>query len=187
MRLLLPLLLFLGQPFWETKPPEKWTDAEIDFVLHSSPWTQMLGPAPEIPIWLATAEPIEEAEAEARLRVKRPENEPDPDYTGYITEHAAEVFVLALGYPRQTGLGSAADQKRMEDTSLMKIGRKTYQIVGYFPPTASDHVLRLVFPRAVQSTDKNVEFELYLPGLPFPERDAAFRVKDLLCHGKLAM
>lgn len=187
MRLLLPLLLFLGQPFWETKPPDRWTDTEIDFVLHRSPWAQVMGPAPEIPMWLATAEPIEEAEAEARLRVKKPEKEPDPDYAGYITEHASEVFVLALEYPDRTGLGNAADQKRMEDTSVMKIGRKTYQIVGYFPPTKADPVLRLVFPRSVQATDKNVEFELYLPGLPFPEREAEFRVKDLMYHGKLAM
>jgi hypothetical protein len=69
----------------------------------------------------------------------------------------------------------------------MKIGRKTYQIVGYFPPTKSDPVLRLVFPRALQSNDKDVQFELYLPGIPFPERDADFRVKDLLYHGKLTM
>jgi hypothetical protein len=186
MRLLLPLLLFLGQPFWETKPPERWTGQEIDVVLHRSPWTQVVGPAPEVPIWLATAEPIEEAEAEARLRLKKPAKEPDPDYTGYVTDHGSEVFVLAVGYPRD-GLGSAADQKRMEDTSVMKIGRKTYQILGYFPPTPSDPVLRLVFPRAVISTDKEVAFELFLAGLPFPERDAAFRVKDLVYHGKLAM
>ena len=29
MRSLL-LLFFLARPFWETKPPERWTDAEID-------------------------------------------------------------------------------------------------------------------------------------------------------------
>lgn len=187
MRFVLPLLLFLGQPFWETKPPERWSDAEIDVVLHRSPWTQVLAPAPEIPIRLATAEPIEEAEAEARLRVKRPEKEPDPDYNGYITEHKSEVFVLALQYPPNQGLGSASEQKRMEDESVMKIGRKAYQIVGYFPPTPADPMLRLVFPRAVKTGDKQVQFELYLSGLPFPERDAMFAVKDLTYHGKLAM
>src|SRR5579884_3669024 len=78
MRPLVLLLFFLGQPFWETKPPEKWTDAELDIVRHRSPWTQTVGPAPEVPVWLATAEPIEEAEGEARLRTRRTEQEPDP-------------------------------------------------------------------------------------------------------------
>ena len=49
MRSLL-LLFFLAGPFWETKPPERWTDAEIDAIRHSSPWTQTLGPSPEIAI-----------------------------------------------------------------------------------------------------------------------------------------
>ena len=39
----------------------------------------------------------------------------------------------------------------------------------------------------VKSSDKSVEFQLYLPGLPFPERQVEFRVKDLTYHGKLAM
>ena len=187
MRRLLPLLFFLGQPFWEVKPPERWTDAEIDIVRHRSPWTQTLGPAPEVPVWLATAAPIEEAEAEARLRAKLTEKEPDPDYAGYVAEHGAEVFVVALAYPTLKGLGDAAEQRRLEEESVMKIGRKTYHILGHFPPTPSDPVLRLVFPREVQPTDKDVEFQFYLAGLPFPEREASFRVKDLMYHGKLAM
>lgn len=187
MRSLLPLLLFLSPPFWEVKPPERWTDAEIDIVRHRSPWAQTVGPTPEVPVWLATATPIEEAEEEARLRSKLTEKEPDPDYIGYVTEHASEVFVLAIGYPTLKGLGNAAEQRRMEEESLMKIGRKTYHIVGHFPPTPSDPVLRLVFPREAKATDKDVEFQLYLPGLTFPERDALFRVKDLMYHGKPAM
>ena len=187
MRPLLPLLLFLGQPFWEAKPPERWTDAEIDTIRYHSPWAQTLGPSPEVPVWLATAAPIEEAEGEARLRSKHTEKEPDPDYTGYVTEHEAEVFVLALTYPTLRGLGSAAEQRRMEEECLMKIGHKTYHISGHFPPTPSDPVLRLIFPRQVKASDKDVEFQLYLPGLPFPEREALFRVKDLMYHGNLAM
>jgi len=44
-----------------------------------------------------------------------------------------------------------------------------------------------VFPRVAQPTDKSVIFRLYLPGLPFPDRETEFRIKDLLYHGKLAM
>jgi hypothetical protein len=69
----------------------------------------------------------------------------------------------------------------------MIIGKKTYKIVGHFPPTKDDPVLRLVFPREAESTDKNVIFHLYLPGVPFPERELEFRVKDLIYHGKLSM
>lgn len=75
----------------------------------------------------------------------------------------------------------------MEQECQMIVGRKTYAIIGHFPPTPSDPVLRLVFPRAVKPADKTVAFRLYLAGLNFPERELEFRVKDLLYHGQLAM
>jgi hypothetical protein len=187
MRALVVLLFFLGRPFWEIKPPERWSEAEIDTVRRISPWAQTVGPSPEVLVWLATAEPIGEAEAEARLRLKHTEKEPDPDYAGYVTENGAENFVLAVGYPRPGGLGSAQEQKRMEDECSMILGHRTYHIVGHFPPTPSDPVLRLVFPRRVKQSDKAVDFALYLAGLPFPERQVEFRVKDLFFHGKLSM
>jgi len=79
MRSLPVLLLLLAQPFWEAKPPEQWSEAEIDARRHSSPWVQTVGPPPNLLVWLATAEPVEEAEAEARLRTRHTEKEPDPD------------------------------------------------------------------------------------------------------------
>ena len=69
----------------------------------------------------------------------------------------------------------------------MHIGRKDYQILGYFPPTPSDPVLRLIFPRAVKPADREIVFRLYLPGLNFPDREAVFAVKDLTYQGKLEM
>ena len=69
----------------------------------------------------------------------------------------------------------------------MIIGKKSYPMVGHFPPTPSDPVLRLIFPRAVKATDKTVLFRLYLGGLNFPEREVEFRVKDLAWQGKLEM
>jgi hypothetical protein len=39
----------------------------------------------------------------------------------------------------------------------------------------------------VKESDKAVDFVLYLAGLPFPERQVEFRVKDLLFHGKISM
>jgi hypothetical protein len=187
MRALPVLLLLLAQPFWEARPPEKWSDAEIETMRHASPWVQRVGPAPGLLVWLATAEPVMEAEDEARLRTRAPEKEPDPDYAAYVTENRERSFVLAIAYPTLKDLGRAEEDRRMERECQMIVGRKTYAITGEFPPTPSDPVLRLVFPRAVGPADKSVVFRLYLPGLNFPERELEFRVKDLLYHGKLEM
>jgi hypothetical protein len=186
MRLLL-VLFFLGQPFWEAKPPERWSDREIEAIRNDSPWAQTVGPDPKVLVYLATAAPIEEAEEEARLRTKKPLNEPDPDYLDYLRENGGKHFVLAIPAVTRGGLDQPGEEKAMEESSEMIVGRKTYKIIGHFPPTESDPVLRLVFPREAQSTDKSVLFHLYLPGLASPNRETEFRVKDLIYHGKLAM
>ena len=123
-----------------------------------SPWAQQTAEAPQVVVYLATAAPIEHAEAELRLRLKKnphPLPEPDPDYVEYLNTHRAENLVLAITYPTLAGLGDAVENKRMEDESVMRIGKKSYGIVGHFPPTPSDPVLRLIFPRAVQPTRQN--------------------------------
>jgi hypothetical protein len=187
MRLLLALLFFLGPPFWEAKPPERWTDREIDAIRHDSPWAQSIGPEPMVLVYLATAGPIEDADQEARLRIKKPLGEPDPDYLDYLRGNADKQFVLAIPGVPLSGLQKPGEERLMEEQNQMVVGRKSYKIVGHFPPTDADPVLRLVFPREVQATDKSVIFRLYLPGVPFPDRETEFRVKDLMYHGKLAM
>ena len=188
MHALIALLFFLAEPFWETKPPEQWTDHEIEIMRGSSPWTQIIGPSPELTVYFATAEPIEAAEAEARLHKLKPLPEPDPDYLEFLHENREKVFVLAVNYPSLAGLSKDPDAwKTLEKETRMKVGGKTYKIEGEFPPTPSDSVLRLVFPRQVKPTDKRVDLQLYLPGLPFPEREVEFYMKDLTYHGKLAM
>src|ERR1051326_788434 len=103
LRAIVPLLFFFGQPFWEAKPPEKWTDAEIAALRNTSPWAQQVGVSPQqVTVFLATAAPIEAAEAELRLRMKkntRPLAEPDPDYLDYLREHRDSTFVLGITYP----------------------------------------------------------------------------------------
>jgi hypothetical protein len=187
MRLLVAVLFFLGQPFWESKPPERWTDREIEAVLRDSPWAQSVGPEPKVLVYLATAGPIEDAEEEARLRSNNPLADPDPDYLDYLRENGARQFVLAIPDVTRSGLERPGEEKAMEEQTVMMIGRKSFKIIGHFPPTEADPVLRLVFPREAQTTDKSVLFRLYLPGLPFPNRETEFRVKDLMYHGKLAM
>ena len=190
MHALLPLFFFLAQPFWEAKPPEQWTDAEIQAIRSDSPWAQHSPVLSDVVIYLATAAPIELAETELRGRLKknpRPLPELDPDYMEYLRDHREQNLVLAITYPTLAGLGDAAESKRLEEESVMIVGRKTYHLVGHFPPTPSDPVLRLIFPRAVKSSDKTVVFRLYLGGLKFPECEVEFRVKDLTFQGKLQM
>jgi hypothetical protein len=188
MHALLALLFFSTQPFWESKSPAQWTDHEIDLMRISSPWTQTLDPAPRLLLWFATAQPIEEAESEARLHKRNPLRQPDPDYVDFLASNREKIFVLAIEYPTLSGLGKESDAwRQVQKETAMRIGPKSYPVEGLFPPEPSDPVLRLVFPRQVKPTDKSVTFRLYLPGLPFPEREAEFRVKDLTYRGKLAM
>jgi hypothetical protein len=187
MRLLAAVLFFLGAPFWEAKPPERWTDREIDALRHDSPWAQPVGPDPKVLVYLATAAPIEDAEEEARLRTKNPLGEPDPDYLDFLRENRASQFVLAVPEVTASGLTQPGEEKAMEERTEMVIGRKSFKIVGHFPPTENDPVLRLVFPREAQASDKSVVFHLYLPGMSFPAREVEFRVKDLVYRGKVEM
>jgi hypothetical protein len=190
MHALLPLFFFFAQPFWEAKPPERWTDVEIQNLRNDSPWAQRSAEAPRVTYFLATAAPIEQAEAELRLRMKKnpaPLAEPDPDYVEFLRDHRDQNLVLAISYPSIPRLRDAEESKRMEEESVMIVGAKTYHMVGHFPPVPSDPVLRLIFPRAVKPTDKTVLFRLYLYGLSFPEREVEFRVKDLLYQGKPEM
>lgn len=182
------LLFFAVYPFWNDKPPEQWTDRELAIMLNSSPWTQMVGQSPEVNVWFATAEPMEAAEEQTQARQKRTRREPDPDYLDFLRENREKVFVLAVGYPTVSGLGKIPGEwTTLEKETHMTVNHKKYTLEGTFPPTPSDPVLRLVFPRSVKPTDASVVFQLYLPGLPFPERDVEFFVKNLLYRGKLAM
>jgi hypothetical protein len=186
MHMLLPLLFFISQPFWEAKTPDAWSPIEIGMMRSNSPWAQTMGSDPGVLVYFATAAPIEAAEGELRLRLKKPLHEPDPDYLTYLSENRHNCFVLAIPYDK-LGPEKARESQKMEEDSVMLIGRKSFKIIGHFPPTPSDPVLRLVFPREVRPTDKRVLFRLYVPGVDFPEREIEFEVKDLMYHGKLEM
>lgn len=189
------LLLFAG-PFWESKAPEKWSDPELQALLADSPWAQMAAApgnsiAPPVQVYLATAGPIEKAERERdrRAALKKPPAD-DPlaaDYREWLEENRGKQIVLAAAIAKNDGLDDEGEIRRMENECVMRVGKKKYKITGHFPPSPGDPYLRLVFPREVQATDKSVVFELYLPGVPIPYREAEFRVKDMLVDGKLEM
>jgi hypothetical protein len=185
MHALLALFFFLAVPFWDARPPEKWTNQEIETLRYNSPWAQSVGPDPAVLVYFATAAPIEDAEGELRLRTKGTLHEPDPDYLAYLSEHRGECLVLAIAYGSLPGVEKPGERKRLEEESVMVIGRKKYKMLGHFPPVPSDPVLRLVFPKEIQPGDKRVVFRLTLPGIQFPEREIEFEVKELMYRGKL--
>ncbi len=138
MRALVPLLFFFAQPFWQAKAPEDWTLKEIATLRTESPWAQTIGPSPQVLVYLATAAPIEEAESELRVRSKSPVRESDPDYAAYITAHRDQNLVLAIPYPNLAKLGSAEQQRRLEEETVMLVGQEEVQDGR----TLSAHVVR---------------------------------------------
>jgi hypothetical protein len=183
MHLVCLLLALLAAPFWETKAPGEWTDAQIELLLHDSPWAEMAAPAPDVQVYLATAHPLREAEAELARRRGKPLNE---EYTDYIGREGANKLVLAIAYKNYTALADGGEAHSMEEESIMRVGRQKYKMEGHFAPVPSDPFLRLVYPRVATERDKSITFELYLPGYG-PYHEAEFRVRDMVYKGKLEM
>jgi len=183
MHLVCVLLALMAAPFWETKAPRDWTEAEIARLMHDSPWAQMAEPAPDVQIYLATAEPLRAAEAElARRRGKRLNDE----YVDYLRQQAGKTIVLAISFRNLNALSDAEEARHMEEESIMKVGRQKYKMEGHFPPVPGDPFLRLVYPRVVTARDKTVTFELYVPGNG-PYHEAEFKVRDMMYKGRLEM
>jgi hypothetical protein len=209
-----PLLLFLAAllfatlfltagpagPFWQEKPPAEWTDPELISLLTNSPWAQMVpapsgADAPAIEIYVATAGPMEKAERERdrRYKIKRPQSAPVPgaalveEYRAWLEENRATQIVVAIAIHDGKAFADEQETRRMEQESVMRIGKKKFKITGHFPPTTADPYLRLAFPRAATEADKSVIFDLYVPGVAIGFRSAEFRIKDMLVNGKLEM
>ncbi len=179
-------LLLMATPFWETKAPRQWSDEELETLMTDSPWAQ----SEIVHVFLATAQPMREGEAERRRRYRDPARAPDPleeEYLEFLRENGASHIVLAVRLPRARALDDAAESKRMEEESYLRVGKTRHKMTGHFPPTSSDPYLRLAFPRVVRPTDKNFRFELYLPSVPGAWHEVEFPVKSLSYRGKLEM
>jgi len=195
MKLLAFLLLFAGQ-FWESKPPADWSENELKTLLTDSPWAQMVqapgnpGHASAVQVMLASADPIARAEAEWDRRYSKKKSEPDTmaeEYRAWLSENRATQIVVAISAGKPDAYSDEREMRTMEEQSVMTVGRKKYKMTGYFPPSHGDPYLRLAFPREVKQSDKNVVFELYVPGVGIGYRSAEFAVKDMLVNGKLEM
>ncbi len=199
MMLAVLLCLVLGNaahaPFWETKAPVDWTDDELDEMLTKSPWVQAAVAAKDsedVHVMLATARPIRDAEVErdrrAALKAPPPEDPDEDEYRDFLRDNEGKFIVLALTLPNPDALKDPREVQRMEDRCVLKINQKKYKITGYFPPSASDRYLRLVFPRALNPSDKKLQFELYIPSvITNPFREAEFTIRDLMYKGKPEM
>ena len=177
----------LAPPFWAARPPSAWTAEEILQLLTDSPWAQAAkAPRAEygVVVYLATARPAREAEERRLGGGPQPGEESSAgEYRDFMRENAGKVIVLAVQLPLAAILQAAPDILRMEQESVLKIGRRKYRMTGHFPPAPWDPYLRLVFPREVRPDDKTLDFELYLPGLPAPYRWAQFRLSQMKYRG----
>lgn len=189
-------LLWFAAPFWEAKPPSEWTPAELARLLSDSPWAQAasydsrIGGASRVRVLLATARPMQEAEQQARLGAARRSGTPrgiDEDYGEFLRGDASSHIVVAIAGATMEAMSNADETRQMERECLMKVRRNKYKMTGHFPPSTRDSYLRLIFPRAVADSDKEIVFELYVPGAVPPYREACFKVRDLYYKGKLEM
>jgi hypothetical protein len=183
------LLAMAAAPFWEAKPPREWSEEELRKLTEDSPWAQIAVPtrgaeAPGVQVYLATAQPIRDAEAEFTRRRKIPNDLLREEYEQFLRDDNRKSLVLAIFLPEATALAQGEESQRMQEESVLRSGRKRIKITEHFPPTKSDPYLRLVFPRVRVDGRKALEFELYVPGVPAPYRQVEFRTRDLVFRGK---
>lgn len=184
------LLLAAGPAFWHEKPPAEWTLDQVQQLLTDSPWAQMAGAgpksvAPPVRIYVASAEPV--IQAEDRLRAARKQNSTDPsweDYREYLLAEHGKLIVVAVAMSDPAAFADAAEGRQMEKESVLRIGKRRYKLAGHFPPSSTDPYVRLAFPRDVREGDASLVFELYVPGVAY--RAAEFRLKDMVYHGRPA-
>ena len=196
-------LFLLAAPYWDAKPPANWTDTEVSQLLADSPWAQMIpgpdsrGAMPPVQAYFATAKPIQQAEQErdrrAKLRAKAaPSNDADYDpfaeeYRAWLEDNSKSHIILAIRVGNSKAYSDGKELDALEKSTVMRVGRKKIQMTGYFPPSAHDPYLRIAFPRQVQLTDKQVQFDLYLPGVAGPFRLAQFKLEPMVVAGKLEL
>ena len=198
MALLLYVSWLLVVPFWESAPPVEWSEEQLILLLNNSPWAQTVPdagratrlPAPPVLMYLASATPLRQAEAE--LIRRRYKQQPDlhaaivearEEYQAYLAEQAGKVIVVAIPL-NANALADVGETKRMESESLLRVGKRKVKTTGHFPPTPADPILRLIFPKNLPEGTKEFTVEVYLPSVPAPYRSATFRVKDLVCRGQ---
>jgi len=177
-----------GPRFWESRPPEEWTRAEVERLLSDSPWAQ----SSDIRVYIASAEPVRRAEmlwkdwlkadpgAEARVVA-------EDDYEDFLRQHPGEHIIVGVALPNALGTPDPREVAEMEKKSRIKLDKRKYAMLAFFPPTPGDPVLRMVFPRKFTGDEKKLTLELYLPVIRLPYRNFEFPVSALEWKGKPAL
>jgi len=193
----------LGAPFWETQSAAELTDQQLLALLRASPWSQVHQlrlprgrlmpqgglPNPSVHVYLASAAPVREAERELRRRraATDPELAADSEYEEFLEANPGRYIVLAVQVLRPELLEREASVRKMERDSRLKVDGRSYELAGHFPPTRSDPYLRLIFPRDIREGDREIRFELYVPGVPLPFRSIRFELDQLRYRGRLEL
>ena len=189
MHSLWTLFLLMAAPFWEAKPPDQWSNTDLDLMFRNSPWAQTallstkIGGEAQIFVYLASAKPMQAAEEERWIRRRR---KPDPvaeEYIIWAKENLGKYIVLAAHVPTSIAFSEEDESKRIDKESAMRIGRKKYAPVMHFLPSSTDEHLRFVFPREAIAEGKKLTFEFYVPSIASPYREAEFALKDLTYKG----
>ncbi|MBM3810859.1 MAG: hypothetical protein FJW20_04420 [Acidimicrobiia bacterium] len=182
---LLLLLALLAEPFWQTKSPDHWDGAELQAIMSDSPWARSYGGAQ---IYLASALPVSIAEQRTgrrKLPLRQGEIVEESEYEEFLRENPGKYIIVGVILPDPNALYDAEEVRYVEKDSVLKVGKKKHKLVGHFAPTPSDPVLRLIFPRVVDSTVKRFSLELYLPSISGPYRMFDFETKEMFFRAKL--
>ena len=181
-------LLLQAAPFWEQRPPAEWTRADVDRMMSDSPWAQTDG----VRVYIASAEPVRQAELMWKKWRKQQLGvegvfEEDEDYEQFLREHPGDYIVVGV-YGMNPAITPEPRQiAQMEKQSRIKLDKRKYAMIAYFPPTPADPVLRMVFPKKLAGDEKKLILELYLPGVHLPYRNFEFPIKTLVWQGKPAL
>lgn len=137
-------------------------------------------------VHLASAEPIQLAEAKER-QARRHRADAGPNFEEYqALLKEGRYIVVAVLVRDPTAVSDSIESKSLERDSVLHIGRRTYKLVTHFPPTEGDPYLRYIFPREAKPNDKSLNFDLYIPGIVFPQRHIEFDLREMQYKGKLA-
>jgi hypothetical protein len=177
-------------PFWETTPPEKWTVAQLTTLLTDSPWAQIAGldtrtsNTPGLQVYIASAEPIREAEERRRANGTKQDDPSWDEYRDYLRDNLGKYIIVAVFAPNAQAFADGGEVRQMEKDTVLHIGKRKYALVGNFPPSATDPYVRFVFPKDIRPGDKRLTIDMYVPGVPSPWRMVQFDLKEMVFHGR---
>lgn len=157
-------------------------------MLRHSPWATVSSATsgPAVRVHVASAAPMREAEAKER-QAQRNRQDPGVNFEEYQELLKDGRYIALAVLLRDTiPIADGAEAKSLERDSLLHIGRRTYKLVTHFPPTPGDPYLRYIFPRDVKPADKALMFDIYIPGIPYPQRHLEFDLREMMYRGKVS-